>query len=437
MADLRITELDFDDIKTNLKNYLKAQTEFSDYDFEGSGLSALLDVLAYNTHYNAYIANMLANEMFLDSAVKRASVVSLAKHLGYTPRSTRSARAVLDIVVNNPIGNPTSLTLDRYTPFSLTIDGDAFTFYNLNSQTIVPIDGIYEFNNLEVVEGTPLNFSFVVADPGPAEKFEIPSSTVDTTTIVVTVQESVSNTTTTSYSLATDITSLNESSKVYFLEESPFERYQIFFGDGILGKKLSVGNIVNVRYLNSSAGFANTSNTTQQQFTTTTIGGSSDIGIATIINPYGGSAKESATSIRFNAPKFNAAKNRAVTASDYEALISSNFTEAEAVKAWGGEENDPPVYGKVFICLKPFDGFFISQSAKDNVKTLILENKKVLAVQPEFVDPIYFYVNLNIAVQYNQSITTKNSGQIRTNVDDAVNSYFNTELKRFNKGFNK
>lgn len=437
MSNLRISELDFDEIKTNLKNYLKAQTEFSDYDFEGSGLSVLLDILAYNTHYNAYLANMLANEMFLDSSVKRSSAVSLAKHLGYTARSTRSARAVLDVIVNNPTGNPSSLTMDRYTPFSVSLDGEPYTFYNINAETTTPENGVYRFPSLEVVEGTPINFTFVVSDPGPAEKFEIPSSTVDTSTIVVTVQESTSNTTTTSFTLANDITNLDGDSAVYFLEESPFERYQIFFGDGILGKKLSVGNIVNVRYLSSSADLPNSSNTTQQSFTTTTIGGSNDIDVITVTNPYGGSVKETISSIKFNAPRFNAAKNRAVTSSDYEALISSNFTEAEAVKVWGGEENNPPVYGKVFVCLKPFDGFFISQAAKDNVRTLILDNKKVLAIQPEFVDPIYFYVNLNVTIEYNSLVTTKNPGQIKTNVEDVINDYFNTELKKFNRNFNK
>jgi hypothetical protein len=437
MANLRVAELDFDQIKTNLKQFLQAQTEFTDYDFEGSGLSTLIDVLAYNTHYNAYLANMLVNEMFLDSSVKRSSAVSLAKHLGYTPRSTRSAKALLNVVINNPTGTPTSVAINRFTPFNVTLNSVPYTFYNLKAEDVVPSNGVYQINDLEVVEGTPLEISYVVTNPGPDEKFEIPSAVVDTTTLLVTVQTSATDTTSQSYTLSEDITSLDGTSTVYFLEENPFERYQIFFGDGVLGKKLTVGNIITIRYLASSGPNANSSNITSQSFTTTTIGGSTDVTVLTATNPRGGAEKESIASIKFNAPRTNSAKNRAVTASDYQTLITASFSEAESVTVWGGEDNNPPAYGKVFISLKPNDGFFISQSTKDNVLNSILKNKKVLAIIPEIIDPEYYFVNLVVDVVYDSGVTTKTASQVKDTVTATIINYFKSDLQQFNKTFNK
>ena len=212
MSNLRIAELDFDQIKSNLKTYLKSQTEFTDYDFEGSGLSTLLDILAYNTHYNAYLANMVVNEMFLDSAVKRSSAVSIAKHLGYTPVSARGAVANLDIVVTNPSNLPASLTMDRYTPFTSTVDGVSYTFLTTEAKTALRVGTTYTFADTDVTEGTLLSFSYVVTDVTPAAKYEIPSESVDTTTIKVSVQTSSSDTTTTTYSLSTDITGISDTS---------------------------------------------------------------------------------------------------------------------------------------------------------------------------------------------------------------------------------
>ena len=396
MTNLRIAELDFDQIKQNLKEFLQDQDEFTDYDFEGSGLSVLLDILAYNTHYNAYLANMLVNESFLDSAVKRNSAVSIAKHLGYTPASARGARAIIDVTVNSVPGTPTTLTLDRFTPFTTTINGVAYTFLNLNAVTATPTNSSYVFNNLTIVEGRFNQQSYVAVQPGPAEKFEITETNVDTSTLLVTVQNSSTDLTTRAFTLSEDITGVDDDSLVYFLQENPFGRYEVFFGDGVIGKKLDPGNIISIRYLVSSGVETNVSDLITQSFTTTTIGGSSNVNITTESNSTSGSNKETITSIKFKAPLVNAAKNRAVTAEDYLALITSRFSEAESVSVWGGEENDPPIYGKVFISLKPFDGFNISQTTKDVIKNNILKDKKVLAIQPEFVDPEFFFVNLNI-----------------------------------------
>jgi hypothetical protein len=437
MPNLRIAELDFDQIKQNLKEFLQNQDEFTDYDFEGSGFSILLDILAYNTHYNAYLANMVVNEMFLDSAVKRNSAVSIAKHLGYTPASVRGARAVLNVTVNSPIGSPQTLTLPRFTSFTTTINGTGFTFLNITELTTTPVNNSYTFEGVTVIEGEFKNQAFVSVQPGPDEKFEITETNIDTSTLIVSVQKSSTDTTTTTYTLSNDITGLDETSEVFFLQENPFGRYEIFFGDGIIGKKLEAGNIVNIRYLVPVGSAANVSDLVTQTFITTPIGGSSNITITTVSNSSSGADKESITSIKFKAPLVNAAKNRAVTAEDYKALISANFSDAESISVWGGEENDPPIFGKVFISLKPFDGFVITQATKQNIINSILNPKKVLAIQPEFVDPEYVFINMVVNVEYNSLVTTKTAGQIETIIENAIRNYFSTNLQKFNLDFKK
>jgi hypothetical protein len=437
MSNLRISELDFDQIKTNLKTFLNAQSEFTDYDFEGSGLSVLLDILAYNTHYNAYLANMLMNEMFLDSAVKRSSAVSIAKHLGYTPVSKRGAVANLDIVVTNPSNLPASLTMDRYTPFTSTVDGVSYTFLTTEAKTASRVGTEYTFTNVDVTEGTLLNYSYVVSDTTPDSKYVIPNLDVDTTTILVSVQTSSSDTTTTTYTLTTDITGLNSASKVYFLEQNSQGNYQIYFGDGIIGKSLSVGNIITIRYMIATGSAVNVSSTVSQSFTAgTTIGGSSNIAVTVNSNSTGGVDAESITSIKFNAPRVNASKNRAVTAADYEALILANFSGAESVSVWGGEDNDPPYYGKVLISLKPYSGYTISDATKQTIIDTILKTKKAITVTPEFIDPSYLFVGVNANITYNTSLTTLTGGDIRALADSAVANYFITDLQKFNNTFN-
>jgi hypothetical protein len=436
MSNLRIAELDFDQIKTNLKTYLNAQTEFTDYDFEGSGLSVLLDVLAYNTHYNAYLANMVMNEMFLDSAVKRASAVSIAKHLGYTPVSARGAIANLDIVVTSPTSLPATLTMDRYTPFTSSVDGTTYTFLTTEAKTADRVGTTYTFSDVDVTEGTLLSYSYAASDTTPAAKYEIPEAGVDTTTIKVSVQTSASDTTTTTYTLATDITGVTGTSAVYFLEQNPQGKYQIYFGDDVIGKALTAGNIINIQYLIATGAAVNVSSTITQTFTASgTIGGSSNITTTVNSNSTGGADAESITSIKFNAPRVNAAKNRAVTATDYEALILANYAGAESVSVWGGEDNDPPYYGRVMISLKPYSSFTISDATKDSIKNNILKTKQGITITPVFVDPTYFYVGITADIDYNSSTTTLSSDQIKSLVNTAISGYFSTNLQKFNKNY--
>jgi len=443
MANYRLAELDFDPIKTNLKQFLTNYRDkdnnliFKDYDFEASSLNILLDILAYNTHYNAYLANMVANEMFMDSAVKRQSAVSIAKHLGYTPLSYRSSRAKVSFTVTDPIDLPTSLTLPKYSPFVTNISGKEYTFVNLDAVTIYPQDGIYLFDNLEIVEGQPLVYSYRVDLSGPSEKYTIPNENVDTSTLRVTVQKSYTDLTIESYTLAENLAVTLPTSKVYFLEENPSGFYEIFFGDNVLGKKLEPGNIVKVEYLISSGIDSNVSGNIVQAFSLgIQIGGVTvDTSIIATQNSTGGDVADTLDEIKFKAPRFLSSYNRAVTADDYKAIIEANYPLVDSIAVWGGEDNDPPKYGKVIISLKPYDGYTISEAVKTNIKENILANKKVISIIPEFVDPNYLYINIDTSVK----AQTKNSRftipQIEIFVRDAIERYFTQELQKFNKTF--
>jgi len=379
---------------------------------------------------------MLANEMFLDSAVKKSSAISIAKHLGFTPASARSARASINLVVNSPDDNPSTLTLPDRTAFSTTIDNNQRTFFNLGAVTITPTAGIYAFNNLEIVEGTPKNITFTSAVPGPDEKFEIPDSDIDTSTLLVQVQESNSDSTITTFSKTIDTSNVISTSEVFFLEMNPTEKYEIFFGDGVLGKKLTSGNLIKVRYLKSTGASVNTADTAAISFTSSSVGGGST-SITTVSNPIGARNSDNIIDIKFKAPRVNAARNRAVTAADYKALIEANFTDAESVVVYGGEDNVPPKFGKVIISLKPFDGFSISQSTKDSIISSVLNNKKVMAIQPEFIDPEFFFVNLVVNVSFDNTATTSTKADISNLVTVTVDNYFTTSLQNFNKDFQK
>ena len=443
MSNLRIAELDFENIKKNLKDFLKTYKNadgdvvFSDYEFEGSSLSILVDLLAYNTHYNAYIANMLVNEMFLYSAVKRESAVSIAKHLGYVPNSVRNARALITFDVVDPVGYPPTLTLDRFTVFNTTINNIAYSFVNPDPITIEARNSQYTFTDIELVEGVPLEVSYLVINPGPSEKYNIPNENVDLTTLRVTVQRSFNDTTTTSYTFTDDITETTPAANVYYVEENPQGRYDVFFGDGVLGRKLQPDNIVRLQYLVGNGANCNVSGTIQQIFrTTTTPGGGLTQGqIVATRNSFGGTDKENIDSIKFNAPKYFATYNRAVTASDYKAIIQKNFPLIESIAAWGGETNNPPKYGKVIISLKPYEGYTVSNLIKQQIQDTILSTRSVMAITPEFVEPEFIYVGINALVTYDQNIAARSEGLIRGTIDSVIRNYFSVNLQKFDQDF--
>lgn len=443
MPNLRISELDFANIKQNLKDFLATYKDennnviFSDYEFEGSSLSILIDLLAYNTHYNAYLANMLANELFLDSAVKRESAVSIAKQLGYTPRSFRSARATITFEVADPPDNPPSMTLPRYHPFTTTIDNVGYTFVNLDPVTIESSNNKYIFNNVDIAEGTPLEIRYRVLQPGPSEKFEIPNENVDTSTVRVIVQNSFSDPASSLYVLNDDITETSPTSNVFYIDENPLGKYEVYFGDGVLGRKLTDGNIVRIQYLVSNGSNCNVSSSIIQNFGSSqeVEGGTILLPISTTINSNGGANRETLESIRFNAPKFFASYNRAVTSNDYKALIYKANPLIESVSVWGGDQNVPPKYGRVMISLKPYEGYVISEAIKEQITKDILSSKNVMAITPEFVDPEYIWVGINCRIRYDRDVTSSPTSLIRSVVDTTIRRYFEDNLQQFDNDF--
>jgi len=443
MANYRLSELDFDEIKINLKQFLTNYRDkdnnlvFKDYDFDASSISILLDLLAYNTHYNAYFANMVANEMFLDSAVKRESAVSIAKHLGYTPLSYRSARATVSFTVPTPDGVPGTLTMPKYSPFTTTINDTRYTFVNLDAVTIRPTNGEYRFDNVEIVEGQPLSYTYRVDVSGPDEKYTIPNKNIDTTTLRVTVQNSYTDLTSYTYTQADNLSALTPESKVFFLEENPSGYFEIFFGDGIVGKKLLPRNLVKIDYLISSGDVCNVSGDITQTFTLgATIGGQTVASsIVASVNSTGGDTADTIEKIKFKAPRFLSSFNRAVTANDYKAIIEANYPLVESVAVWGGEENDPPIYGKVIISLKPYRGYVVSDATKNQIKNDVLNDKKMMSIQPEFVDPQYLYVTVDNKIKFDPKNSRYTAPQIEVLVRAKIIEYFTTDLQQFNKSF--
>ena len=436
-TSLRVTELDFDQIKENIKTYFKQQSQFTDYDFEGSGLSVLIDTLAYNTHYNAFYANMALNEIFIDSAVKRESVVSLSKMLNYVPRSARAAIAKITVTVNGVTGSPASLLIDRYTAFTTSIDNQTFTFYNLEPATIIPSGGVYDYENLEVYEGTYVANKFTVGStPGPAEKFVIPNKNVDTTTIRVTVQDTSTSTVSTKYTVFEgDITDVNDTSTVYFLEQNSTGYYQIYFGDGILGKQLSTGNQITIEYIVTNSTAANISDKIDQSFTLSgTIETYTDATIVVVEKSAGGALEETVDEVRFNAPKYATSQNRLITKKDYEAFLKSKYNYIDAVVVWGGEDNDPPQYGKVFISILPKSNQYLTTTRKNQISADI-KAKRAMSLIPTFVDPETFYINIVDTVRYNPNVTNDAASDIEAAVTAAVENYFAQNITTFGDDF--
>jgi len=422
---LEISQLDFDGIKDNLKTFLSQQNEFTDYDFEGSGMNVLLDVLAYNTHYLGYNANMLANEMFLDSADQRTSVVSLAKQVGYTPRSSSAAIATIDVVVNNASG--ASLTMSRGTKFTTTVDETNYSFVNNADVSISPVDGAYKFSNLDVYEGTYLNYKYTANTSDIDQRYIIPNDNVDTTTLTVKVQESISDSTTNTYKLATGITGIDSTSKVYFLQEVENGRFEVYFGDGVLGQSIADGNIVILDYITCNREEANGASS----FTLSgSIGGFSNVTITTIGNAAGGDSPETIKSIKYNAPRDYTSQDRAVTADDYKVLVKSLYANAQSVQVYGGEDAATPDYGKVYISIKAKSGSNLTEVTKTSL-VQSLKSYAVASVTPVIIDPETTFIILETTFKYDSSSTTKDVSTIETNVLDAISLYNTDTLEDF------
>ena len=434
-SNIQMTDLDFNTIKTNLKTFLQSQDVLKDYNYEGSALSTLLDILAYNTQYNAYYLNMVGNEMFLDTAIQRGSVVSQAKMLNYTPRSAVAPTATINLRVNDVV--VPSLTLPKFTTFmSEAIEGINYNFVTADAYTENTVGGVVNFNNITLKQGlaTTLNYTVdLIANPETI--FEIPDENIDTSTLVVTVQQSSSNAASDVYTLATNYSSLTGSSKVYFLQESLNNTYEIYFGDDVLGKKLVDGNIVNVSYVVTSGTAAAGANNFVLM---DTIVGYANTSVFPLTPATTGNEKETIESIKFQAPKSYAAQSRAVNKNDYITAISQNSLglQFDAVNVWGGEENVPPVYGQVFVSLKPTGAFTLTQVQKQRIIEDILKPISVLTVTPTIVDPDYTYLQLTVNVLYDPTKTTQTSTQLAAGIKSAIQTFANGTLNTFNSTFN-
>lgn len=436
MADrLKVTELDFDDIKTNLKNFLKQQSEFQDYDFEGSGLSVLLDILAYNTHYNAYYINMMANESFLDTALLRNSVVSHAKKLGYTPRSVSSSMAVVNVTIDSGNSTPGYLTLPRgYVFLSDEIDGRSYSFVTLENFSVGKSANNFIFTNVPIYEGTLTSYSYVHdQSTNPTQTFTLPDTNIDTKTLTVSVQPSTSNTDVTVFNLSSDLVSQESDSEVYFLQEGLDGKYQIYFGDDVFGKKLPDGALVNLQYVVSSGSAPNSAN---NFVSTAAVSGFSNIVVNPQVQASGGAERESVDEIKFAAPLQSLSQNRAVTKNDYIKLIQQKYPAFEAVNVWGGEDNDPPVYGRVFVAAKPRLGFEVTDTVKDFVENEILKPISILTVTPEMVDVDYNFLKVQSDVVYDRNKTTLTDNDLKDSLRSIILDYCDRNLNKFNTFFN-
>ena len=434
-SNIQMTGLDFQDIKSNLVKFMQSQDTFKDYNFAGSGLSVLMDILAYNTQYNAYYLNMVANEMFLDTALQRSSVVSQAKVLGYTPISSVSPTATINLAIHN-VTEP-SLTMPKYTQFlSRAIDGVNFTFLTEDSITVNTKLGTVLFENVKIKQGTHSNYSFIVnTSDNPKFSFEIPDTNIDTSSLTVSIKQSSVNANTEIFNLAKYYPTLDGNSKVYFLQEGLSGNYEIYFGNGILGKRLTDGNIIKVSYISTkgtASHGANNFSLIQR------IGNYANTTITPITSSSNGAVKESIDSIKFQAPKSFSAQNRAVTKDDYITAIQQNTLgiSFDAVNVWGGEENEEPVYGQVFISLKPSGSYNITQTQKQRLIREVINPISVMTVTPTIIDPDYTYISLYIKVLFDSYKTPQTSEQLQLSIENAVKSYGVSTLNNFNASYN-
>ena len=428
-SNLRLTGLDFDELRSNFKNYLETQEEFTDYDSTGSAFSVLLDVLSYNTHINSFYLNMIANEMFIDTAIKRNSLMSLSKMLGYLPKSRKSSYANVTISVT-PTDNPSNITIAKNTRFKSEINGITFTFVTDRSYSAVANgNSTVTLSNIKLVQGEPLTFRYTANTSDHSIKYKIPNRGIDTDSITVNLQESEENTTQSSYTLATDLLNVNSSANVFFIEPDADDTYQIRFGDGILGRKEKTGNIVIIGYNLTNGVLGNGARIFSP---VSTVAGYPGATVTTISASVGGSDEESNDNIRFNAPRHYEVQNRAVTANDYKRIITREYPQAESVVIYGGENADPPEFGKVFIGIKPKSGLAITTSVKDFISE-VLTKYNVGSITPDFVDIDYIFPILTLTVNYDSRFTSKTTSVLQRDVLNSITSYSTNELQEFSK----
>lgn len=448
-SNLNVTELDFDQIKDNLKNFLKQQSEFNDYDFEGSGLSVLLDVLAYNTHYNAIAAHYSLNEAFLDSAQIRGNVTTRAKMLGYVPRSILAPKAIINFTVDASQFSgpkPEILTLPRGTKFTSEVQGEVYEFISTGSQDATRENNIYNFTNIEIAQGTYKTMLYRVDNDIESQKFQIPDIDADMTTLRVRVQQNERSSAYQVYNRFESLLGVNEESLVYYLEENTTGKYDVYFGDGVMGNKPANNNVITLDYIYTDGVVANGASTfsfsgslrrTDGQYSGMAFNGD---GItysveSTVRNASGGAERESIESIRFNAPLTFTAQNRAVTSEDYRSIILKSFPNISSISTWGGEDNDPPEFGKVFIAVNPLTEETLTEDEKTLIKDTILHGKSVVSIVPEIVDPNFTNLELDVFLKYNPNITDRTTVEIESLIADTISDYNFNNLNKFDGVF--
>ena len=444
MALVNFTDLDFDQIKTSLKDYLRENSNFTDYDFEGSNLSSIIDVLAYNTYISSYNANMISNEVFIDSATLRENVVALARNIGYTPRSRTAAKAIISFFVNTTgfSTKPVTLTLRKgiVSTSASRFGSESYSFSIPSDITVPVVNGIATFRDVVIYEGTFLTSNFTVSadTPAPPSRYTLDNPNIDTSTLEVHIRDTQSSTSSKKYVFSDTLIEVTDTSRVYFLQEIEDQRYELIFGDGIFGEKLKALNYIEVSYITSNGEAGN-------GISSFTFNGriadnnnnlvSSGISIFSTVNEsVGGKEIESVDSVKRFAPKIYSAYNRAVTAGDYEALIPKIYPETESVSVFGGEELVPPQYGKVFITIKPFYGPFVPDSIKNNLNEL-LRKYSVAGIVTEILDLKYLYVETHINAYYNTSLAA-NSDAVKAVVLNNISTYADSsEMNKYGAKF--
>jgi len=440
MPYTQLNNLDFADIKTALKEYMRSQSDFVDYDFEASALSQLLDVLAYNTYYTAFNTNMVVNELFLDSATLRDNVVALAKQLGYNPKSVTAPKAVVDSTITFPGTAPAAVIFKAGSGFVTNYDGSLYRFV-LNTDKRAPVvNGVATFEDLEIYEGSFITTRTVVNTTLKDQKFTINNPSADLSTLNIRVYQSANSNVFEEYQVSDNILDIGAEDQVYFISEVEDERYEVFFGDGIIGKKLDNNQVVEITYIVTNGAVTNGAKTFNFNGQVTDGDGINinipfNVAITTVEKASGGADIESIAKIKYNAPKFYSSQNRAVTANDYAAIVRNLYPAVSDIIVFGGEDQEPPAYGKVFIAVKPTEASSLSSYTKTELKRE-LRKYTVASIQPEFIDPSILYIEIDSSIYFDGSRTTLLPAQVAAKVSSGISEYLNTSLtEKFNGKF--
>ena len=431
-SNINITDLDFDDVSKSLKEYLKGQDTLKDYDFEGSNLSVLIDLLAYSAHTSAFNANMVASEMFLDTAQIRKNVVSRAKELGYTPSSRTAAKASFDLTVSNPtVGGqtPSSLTINRGHEFTTVFDGTSYTFISLDNKTITPSTGTFKFEALDIYQGKLSTDIYRYDNQVSNQRFPMLNPNIDTSTVSVNI---TSNSTVSTWSKAGDLTGITTTSKVWYLQENDEGLFELYFGDGIIGAEPKDGDLITISYLVTDNNHANGASIFSMS---TSINGNSAVTFTNTVSSSGGKDIETPDQIKFSASKFYTSQNRLVTVQDYKAKLQELYPGADSIAVWGGEDNDPPKYGKVFVALKPSQFSNNLTTAEKSTLTTSLSDLSVLTVRPQVVDAEILQILLSTNLKYDPTKTSQTKSALETLVRASILSFDDTELSGFDTLF--